>query len=141
MIEIKSNQELEINNILSFRSKMKQNELDNVIKNMELKIQGLGARRLGNPITATFGIDGEYLDVEILLPVDRPLENMGEYIFKEKFKLVNATVATYKGHPMGLQNACNEFNQHILEQKLQPITVGYNVTKHIDPINMENTEI
>ena len=54
---------------------------------------------------------------------------------------MNAVVASYRGNPMGLQNACNELNQYIMENKLQPITVGYNVTKKVDPLNIDNTEI
>ena len=28
-----------------------------------------------------------------------------------------------------------------MEHKLSPVTVGYNVTKNINPVNMEETEI
>lgn len=42
---------------------------------------------------------------------------------------------------MGLQNACNQLNQYIMEHKLQLITVGYSVTKKTDILNPENTEI
>lgn len=42
---------------------------------------------------------------------------------------------------MGLQDACNQLNQYIMERRLQPITVGYNVTKKTDMLSPENTEI
>ena len=42
---------------------------------------------------------------------------------------------------MRLQNTCNELNQYIVQNKLMPITVGYNVTKKIDPVNIIKTEI
>lgn len=141
MTTIKANQALEINNVLCFRGKVKQNELDKLGNNMVAKINEAGAMKAGNPITATFGIEGEYLDVEILQPIDRNTGNIGEYRFKEKIKIVNAVVASYKGNPIGLQGACNELNQYIIEKQLQPITVGYNVTKYINPINIEDTEI
>ena len=35
----------------------------------------------------------------------------------------------------------SQLNQYIMEHKLQPITVGYNVTKKTDMLNPENTEI
>ena len=47
----------------------------------------------------------------------------------------------YKGHPIGLEDACNQLNQYIIEHNLHPITVGYNVTKNVDIMNLENTEI
>ena len=50
-------------------------------------------------------------------------------------------VAAYKGHPIGLQEACNHLNKYIVENKLQPITVGYNVTKKMDMLSLQNTEI
>lgn len=46
---------------------------------------------------------------------------------------------SYKGNPIELQNACNELNQYIEKNKLQAITVGYNVTQYINPINIEDT--
>ena len=55
--------------------------------------------------------------------------------------MVNAVLLSYKGNPAGLQNACNELNRYMVDNQLQPITVGYNITKHIDTINVENTEI
>lgn len=48
--------------------------------------------------------------------------------------------ATYKGHPVGLQDACDQLNQYITEHKLQSITAGYNVTKKTDMLSPGNTE-
>ena len=42
---------------------------------------------------------------------------------------------------MGLQVACHELNSYIVENELQPITVGYNVTKYLNQIDVELTEI
>ena len=108
---------------------------------MEVKVQELGANLIGNLITATFGIEGEYIDVELFAPIDKHVENIDKYSYKEKLKIVNAVVVSYKGNPSGLQMACNELNQYIVENKLQPITVGYNVTKYIESCNLENAEI
>ena len=59
----------------------------------------------------------------------------------DEIKEESLVLASYKGHPMGLQGACNQLNQYIMEHRLQPITVGYNVTKKTDMLNPENTEI
>ena len=72
------------------------------------------------------------IDVELLMPVDKSVASTHKFVFKNQIKIVNAVVASYKGHLMGLQDACNQLNQYIMEHKLQPITVGYNVTKKTD---------
>lgn len=141
MNEIKTNQELEVNNILTFRGKVKPQELDSIVKDMELKMKDVGIERVGKPITATYAMDNEGVDVEVLLPINKSMGNIGIYKFKERIKIVNAVLLSYKGNPAGLQNACNELNRYMAENQLQPITVGYNITKHIDTINVENTEI
>ena len=81
------------------------------------------------------------LDVEVFLPFDWAVENTKNCFFKEMLKIVNAVVISYKGNPIGLQDACNELNQYIMKNWMQPITVGYNLTKHVDPQNPDNTEI
>lgn len=141
MLEIKENQELNVANVLSYRGKVRQAELENVGKEMESYIQNTGAKRIGNPITATYAVEGDAIDVELLMPIDKSIDSTDKFVFKNQIKIVNAVVAAYKGHPMGLQEACNQLNQYIMEHKLQPITVGYNVTKKTDMLNPENTEI
>lgn len=141
MLEIKENQELNVANVLSYRGKVRQAELENVGKEMESYIQNTGAKRVGNPITATYAVEGDAIDVELLMPIDKSIGSTDKFVFKNQIKIVNAVVAAYKGHPMGLQEACNQLNQYIMEHKLQPITVGYNVTKKTDMLNPENTEI
>ena len=59
MLEIKENQELNVTNLLSYRGKLKQTELENIGKEMESYIQSAGAKRVGNPITATYELEGD----------------------------------------------------------------------------------
>lgn len=141
MLEIKENQELNVTNLLSYRGKLKQTELENIGKEMESYIQSAGEKRVGNPITATYELEGDEIDIELLMPIDKSIESMDKFDFKNQIKIVNAVVASYIGHPMGVQDACNQLNQYIMERRLQPITVGYNVTKKTDMLNPENTEI
>ena len=141
MLEIKQNQELKIENLLSFRGMIKQSDLESVGKDMESYIKSFGANRIGNPVTVTYAVEGDKVDVEVLLQTDSIIASSDKYVFKDQIKLVNALVAAYKGHPMGLQEAVNQLNKFIIEQKLQPITVGYNVTKKVDLSNPDNTEI
>ena len=141
MLEIKENQELNVANVLSYKGKVKQAELENVGKEMESYIQKAGAKRVGNPTTATYAVEGDMIDIELLMPIDKSIDSTDKFVFKNQIKIVNAVVACYKGHPLGLQEACNQLNQYIVEHKLQPITVGYNVTKKTDMLDPENTEV
>lgn len=141
MLEIKENQELIVTNVLSYRGKVRQAELENIGKEMQIHIQNLGAQRVGNPITATYAVEGDTIDIELLMPIDKSIESTDKFAFKSQIKIVNAVVVEYKGHPIRLQEACNQLNQYIMEHKLQPITVGYNVTKKTDMLSPENTEI
>ena len=141
MIDIKENQKLDIDNVLSYRGKVRQAELEGIGKEMEIYIQKSGAERAGSPATATYGVEGDEIDIELLMPIDKKIDSTDIFLFKSKIKIVNAVVMCYKGHPIGLQEACNQLNQYIMEHKLQPKTVGYNVTKKTDMLNPENTEI
>lgn len=141
MAEILSGQTLELENLMSFRGKITNTELEHIGKDLETKITLAGAKRVGNPITATFGVEGNLLDIEILLPIDKKISNIEGYCYKEKLRITNALVAKHKGSPVRLQETCNQLNQYIVEQKFVPITVGYNVTQKVDPVNVENSEI
>ena len=141
MIEIKMGQTLELDNVLSFRGKLTQSEVEQVGRDMERKISDANAKLIGHPIMATFAVDGSKLDMELICPIDKKINSAGEYVYKEKIKIINAVMMSYKGNPSGLQEACNELNKYINDNKLQPITVGYNVTRKIDPLDINNAEI
>lgn len=141
MLEIKENQELNIFNLLSYRGKVSQTEFEPIGKEMEKYIQETGAKRVGNFITATYAIEEEIFDMEILIPIDKKIESIGKFTFKNQIKIINAVVASYTGHPMGLQDACMQLNQYTIDNKLQPVTVGYNVMKKTDMLSPEQTEI
>lgn len=141
MTEIKTEQKLELNNILSFRGKIKQAELEAVGKALEQEAVLAGAKVVGNPVSATYAVDQDEIDIELLLPIDKEITPQEKYVFKKEIRIVNAAMVAYKGNLTGLQGACNELNQYMLEHKMQPITVGYNVTKYSDPMNLDNTEV
>ena len=141
MLEIKQNQELNKEKLLSFRGKIKQSDLESVGKEMESYIKSKGADRVGDPITVTYAIEAGMIDVELLLQVNSIIPSSEKFVYKDCIKIVNALVAVYKGNPIGLQDAVVQLNTFISEHKLQPITVGYNVTKNVDLSNPDNTEV
>lgn len=141
MIEIKEKQELNVTNLLSFRGKVSQAELEAISRDMHDTIARGGAKTVGSVVTATYDVEGETIDMEILVPIDRPVDSVGRYEYKERLLIVNAVMIEYKGHPEGLQDAMEQLNQYIIDNHMQPITVGYNVTKRNDSLVQESVEL
>lgn len=65
--------------------------------------------------------------MEILVPIDRQVELIGEYRLKKVFHLVNAVSIRHHGDPNLLQNSYNELMAYLRENGLQQITSAYNV--------------
>ena len=89
MIEIKMGQTLELDNVLSFRGKLTQSEVEQVGRDMETKISNANAKLIGYPIMATFAADGSKLDMELICLLDKKIDSSGEYVYKEKIKIVS----------------------------------------------------
>lgn len=143
MIEIKTGKELLLENVLSFRGIVNQTEMQKTGMDMENVINEAGLKRKGTPVTATYEIKGTNIDIEILIPIEGDLSkiNNDKYKVKEKVHIVNAVVVNYIGNPNGLQAAYDELNKYIMDNGLQAITVGYSITKRMNPSDIDNTEI
>ena len=81
------------------------------------------------------------LEAAVLLPVNRRIDNINGYVFKERIKIVNALTIKHKGNPAKLYETYDELNQYISRNNLVPITAGYNITRKIDMADVNNTEI
>lgn len=82
MLEIKENQELHVENLLSYWGKVRQTELESVGKEMKSYVQKAGAKWVGNPITATYAVEGDTIDVELLMHIDNSIASTDKYLFK-----------------------------------------------------------
>jgi len=95
------------------------------------------------PVTATYAIenssDGQRIDMELLIPLDRDIsKEVSEELKQNRFDsgvrflpeliLTNAVKIKHKGNPSRIQDSLNVLNEYIVDKKLVPITVGYNVT-------------
>lgn len=128
MLTIEENQLWELKNVMIYRTKIEQGLIDNVCREMEKKIVLLGAKRISNPITATYSVEESIADVEIIVPLDKPLFELGES-YRDTFKIENAIKLNYRGNSDNVQKACEELNDYIARKELQPITPAYNVVK------------
>ena len=86
MLEIKENQELQVANLLSYRGKVRQAEIENIGQEMESYIQNAGAKRVGDPITATYAIEGDTIDIELLMQIDMSIDSTDKFVFKSQIK-------------------------------------------------------
>jgi effector-binding domain-containing protein len=129
MLKIEEGKELKMENVLSFRKKMTQPEVQKEMTKVGRFLQDKGVKKKGPLVTTTYAIkeiDGQpMLDMEILIPMDKEIKLVGEYNFKKVIHLLNAVYTRYKGNPQQLDNVYKELMKYINEHNLQQITSGY----------------
>ena len=129
---VTEHQTLEMHNVLSYRAKMTQQELRAKSLEIEKLLKDTGAKKVAPTATTTFSIEqsvnGPVMDTEILLPLDREIETPAGFTWKPHFLLTNALKITHTGNPAGLERSAGELNRFIIQNKLVPISTGYNVT-------------
>jgi effector-binding domain-containing protein len=129
---IRENQELHMTNVLSFRKRAAMAEIQTELARVGRFVEDGGFTKAGPTVTATFAaevIDGaQVLDMEVLIPLDKPFTPPEGCTLKQEFRLVNAVVIRHTGNPAGLQSTINGLLAYIQQKNLTPITPGYNVT-------------
>ncbi|ADZ81842.1 hypothetical protein [Cellulosilyticum lentocellum] len=130
-MEIKENQELIMENVLSFRGKVTQQQMQDEMMKIGEVIQRIGVQKNGPLTTATFSVEegslGQVMDVEILVPLNKRVELPASYTFKPMIKVVHALRARHIGNPAMLPNTINALNDYIVKNNVQVITATYNV--------------
>lgn len=136
---ISEGQHLDMRNLISFRGKLKQEELSNVIQRMKCYADAQGATVVEGPLSVTYGVEqtelGTVADAEIMMSLDKEVSGTKEFVWREQIYLANAVRLHYTGSPAMFQNACNEMNTYIQEKRYIPITAGYILTKGADQIS------
>jgi effector-binding domain-containing protein len=132
MCEFKEGRELKLENVLSLRKKMTQNEIQQEMIQIGNFMQQNNLKKSGPVVTTTFAIEqngtSPLLDMEILVPLDKDIPLPEQYRMKKLFHLKNAVYARHEGNPQLLQNTLNSMVQYIQNNKLQQITPAYNAT-------------
>lgn len=132
MNEIIENASLEMENVLSYRGKVTQQQMFQITKEMQYIIDSNNANKTLSGVSATFAIDSTssvpMMEVEIMYPLDKPITVSAPYVFKPVFRLRNAVKIRHIGNPALMQNTANELMAFIQKNGLMPITAGYNVT-------------
>lgn len=128
MPQIKENQDLIMENVLSFRGKGTQQQMQEEVFKIEEVLNSLDAKKNGPITTATYFIEGNLIDIEILVPLDRKVKIPSPYKYKSIIKLVHALYIRHEGNSSKSGDTINILNKYIIENNKQVITPTYNVT-------------
>lgn len=132
-MEILTNRRLELDNVIAYRNIFAQNEASDLLFVIEEFIKRKELVKCSEYINVTHGVkqkEGQvYLDLEILVAVDKKVKTTNGIRYIEHFKLNDAIVCKYEGSPLGLKGCGELLEQYIVDNKLKSITPGYLVTK------------
>ncbi len=130
-MEILTNQTLAMDNVLSFRGRVTQQDLAMKVNEMEDFIKASGTQKTGPSVTTTFsilpGTTPPVMDVEILMPLSEEVTPKEGFTLKKQFCLSNALKLEYKGNPMGIQKSIMDLNLYISSHNMVPVTSLYYV--------------
>jgi len=130
--KIETNQELILENLLSFRAKASQTELQQATVRVGQFVESQ-AKKNGPTTSVTWGIEQDangqpMLDTEILVPLEGDFAPPDGCSRKPLLKIVNALKIRHTGNPATLQTTMNLLAAHISQHGLTAITSAYIVT-------------
>jgi len=140
---ITQHQQLEIHNLITLRKKAPAAEFNSHAERLMEYITAQGAKKTGGGISATYAVEGNMLDMELYIPIDKEIPSTAEFMYKPKLYLTNCIKATYKGNPQLLESTLHKMNEYIAENNLTPISAGFVVTVNeiTDPKDLELFEV
>ena len=145
---IEEHKEFNVNNLLSFRSSLTQDEIQNEMQNVEKFINDNNLTIVGPKISTTYSVTQGIvptMDIEILIPIDTDFLETESYKFKPELKLINALKSVHKGNPQGFNHTVMELQKYIQDKKLITITSLYTVNisevKNQDDIDKFHAEL
>lgn len=131
---------LEMKNVLSYRNKMTQKEVNNKLIEFHNIISDI---KLGNIVTTTYSVEivreEKIFDIEILCPIELCISIPNGYTLKPVFKLTNALKLTHYGNPQYMQKSIQAVIDYANTKGYTPITSIYNVSI-IEPNSMEEMD-
>ena len=112
MLNIENGKNITLTNLVSFRKKMPQEEINIEIEKLGNFLESKGINRNGPMITRTLGIeiiDNKYnVDMELMIPVDKKTELPQDYEMKDVFQLTDAVYVRHQGNLSNLQDTYNQ---------------------------------
>lgn len=118
-------------NLLSYRTRVKSSDLDdllcyvrNNLDSLELKVNGRLILNISEKIVED---NKQIYGVELLIPVDKQFESTGQYVYKPTFKLVNAISYRFYGSCNGFAEAESKLSNYIKAHRMNAVTGVYYV--------------
>lgn len=143
MDTISENSTLEMDNVISYRGKITQQQTAQIMDELGQIIKENNAKKNGPAVTATYAIENDgmqsIMDIEILVPLSRKINVPSNYTFKPVFRLKNAVKIRHQGNPKMLQNSADELMEYISVKRFMPVTAGYYVTIR-EPVNKNDVQ-
>ena len=127
-MKIETQQQLDVRNLISFRKSVRATEIQGHIERLIAYTESQGAKKVDGGISATYAVDGDKMDIEIYMPIDKEISSTHEFIYKPRLYLENCIKTTHKGNPQLLDGTIQKMNEHIALNRLTPISAGFNVT-------------
>lgn len=122
-------QHLELENVLSYRTRVDINRLSGILRYAEKNADALGLNVTGNIL---FTINEKISDcnkcivgIEMLIPVNKKFESCEQYIFKPVFKLVNAVSVRHCGLYSEIDSVSTSLEDFLKRKNLKPISNIY----------------
>lgn len=122
-------QHLELENVLSYRTRVDINRLSGILRYAEKNADALGLIITGNILfTITEKISDSnkcIVGIEVLIPVNKKFESCEQYIFKPVFKLVNAVSVRHCGLYSEIDSVSTSLEDFLKRKNLKPISNIY----------------
>lgn len=126
-------QHIEFENVLSYRTRTDSERLGKLLEFIKRNVDALDLEITGNII---FTIQEMYefsnrciLGLEVLAPVNKAFESGERYVYKPKFRLVNAVSVRCSSNFSDLIKAKNDMNLYISKKKLRAISGVYYIAE------------
>ena len=129
---VEEGQQLLLRNVLSFRKNLDQQSLIEISKIIDEIIAKNEARKDGSVVTVTHNVTVEngqqFIDIELMLPLDKEIVVPNEFVFLPEFSLRDAFKIRIVGSPQQMQDAVGILKEYIQNKNLKPSTPLYVVT-------------
>lgn len=128
-MEITEKQLIDVKSVLSYRTRVLDSDLRNLVEFVSENIDALNLNINGNIIFSVFDTDTagdlEYINIEVLVPVSDYFKSNSKYVYKPYFRIENAVKLRHYGKYSDLKKSRSLIYEYLEENKLTPITNVY----------------
>jgi hypothetical protein len=119
MVDLHRNQNFSIKNLIRFRKKLHQSEINPMRERLEAYLKSRGAKRVGRMIAAIHELlDLRDLDIEIFLEIDKEIPSNEDFFFQKELTLNNCWKSHFHGMPYTLINFYAEIERRAYNSRL-----------------------